>query len=166
MMMTSRHLLPSVDPAGLEKKDDAASQFATAILHAKNESAWLAVADYFPQSDEARYAQLHLALLYLSRIPPDFERATNTVDKLIGWTESVPGDYRQLRALALVTRAMISRRTNDRSSEDRYLGLLQQGNLISNNEQTDLFDNAPRSLRNYWQQIRPAVRDGNARRRP
>ncbi len=165
-ILTSSHLPPKVDPAGLEKKDNAAAQFAAAMLQPPNESAWLVVADYFPESDEARYAQLHLALLYLSRVPPDFERAKNAAEELIAWTESVPGDYRRLHALALVARAMISRRTNDRRSEDRYLSLLQQGNLISNDERTHLFDIAPRSLRNYWQRTQPAVRNGNSPRRP
>ena len=165
-LMTSSHSLPTVVSDGFERRETATEQFAAAMLLSTKESAWQAVADHFPESDEARYAQLHLALLYLSDEPAEYKRADVILQDLIDETGSVPGDYRRLHALALLTRAMMFSRSGNSNDEDHYLGLLQQRNLISEDERDDLLEIAPRSLRNYWVRVQPQGSDRDRPGRP
>ena len=158
--LTLNHKIPNIEPDVFEEKQSAAEQFAAAMLNSKNESAWLAVHKHYPESDEWRYAQLHLAIFYLSHIPPDLRRADEVLTELVAWTDVNPEEYARLRALALATQAMLARQTEDTEAEGLYLEQLRREDLISEDERDELIDVAPRRLKTYWNRIRPPSRDG------
>ena len=147
--ITSKQRLPEVS-FEYERKDSAAEQFAAAMVHPGSESAWMAVTEYYPGQIEARFAQLHLALLHLTQVPPDPEQADILLDDLLSWTDLRPGEQHQLRALALATRVMIADRENNETDERLYREQLFQEDLISEDELQNLIESAPRPLRNYW----------------
>lgn len=147
--MTSSYRLPEVS-FEYQPKQSAAEQFAAAMVHQGSESAWMAVTDYYPDEIEAQFAQLHLALLHLTQVPPDPDQADTVLDKLLSWTDLRPGEHYQLQALALATRVMIADRRNNEADERVYREALFQEDLISEEELDALMESAPRPLRNYW----------------
>jgi hypothetical protein len=148
-LMTSKHRLPEIS-FEYEPKDSAAGQFAAAMVHPGSEFAWMAVIEYYPEQIEARFAQLHLALLHLTQVPPDPDQADAVLDDLLSWTDLRPGEHHQLRALALATRVMIADRKDNETDERLYREQLFQEDLISEEELHGLIESAPRPLRNYW----------------
>ena len=147
--MTSRYRLPEVS-FDYERKDSAAEQFAAAMGHPRSELAWMAVTEYYPEQIEARFAQLHLALLHLTQVPPDLDQAEALLDNLLSWTDLRPGEHHQLQALVLATRVMIADRRNNETDERLYREQLFQEDLISEEEFHALIESGPRPLRNYW----------------
>jgi serine/threonine protein kinase len=162
-LMTASYQL-EVAPINTDYKTSAEEQFAAAMLDSNSESAWLAINEYHPDSEEWRYAQLHLAMLYLRHVPPDVDRAQGVLEELVTWT-TVSQDYRQLRALALVASAMIARRTGNKATENSYLDQLRKEDLVSDEERENLSEIAPRLLRNYWNRLPPPGGDGGRPRR-
>jgi len=154
-LMTSKYRLPEIS-SEYEHQDSAAEQFAAAMVHPGSESAWLAVIEYYPEQIEARFAQLHLALLHLTQVPPDPEQADAILHDLLSWTDLRPGEQRQLRALALATRVMVADRRNNETDERQYREQLFQVDLISEEELQDLIEAAPRPLRHYWNRNQPS----------
>jgi serine/threonine protein kinase len=152
-LLTSQHRLPEIS-SEYERKESATEQFAAAMVNPGSESAWMAVTEYYPEQIEARFAQLHLALLHLTQVPPDLDQADAVLGDLLSWTDLDHGQH-QLRALALATRVMVADRRDNETDERLYREQLFQEDLISEEELQDLIESAPRPLRNYWNRNQP-----------
>ncbi|MCH2203349.1 MAG: serine/threonine protein kinase [Fuerstiella sp.] len=153
-VLTSHQELPDVQPNFLNRKESPAEQFAEAILNPRDESAWLAIGKHYPESDEWRYAQLHLAMLYLNSVPADVTRADQILEELVTWTDLKPAEYRRLRALALMARAITARQAEDPDAEQIFQEQLRDDELLNEDDREDLTEIAPRRLRNYVNEIR------------
>lgn len=64
-----------IKPPDFPKQETAARQYAEAFLNPLNESAWRAVFEYHPNSEEALWARLQLACFQLSRNNPNPAKA-------------------------------------------------------------------------------------------
>ncbi|MCH2210333.1 MAG: serine/threonine protein kinase [Fuerstiella sp.] len=151
--LAPRPLVPDIHPVSITPKASAAQQFAEAMLNPRDESGWLAIREHYPDSDEWRYAQLHLAMLYLSRIPPESTQANLILEELVTWTDLKPAEYRRLRALAVMAEAMAARQAGKQSDERVFLQQLRDDELLSEDDREDLSEIAPPPLRNYANQI-------------
>ncbi|MEP3478101.1 MAG: serine/threonine-protein kinase [Fuerstiella sp.] len=94
-------------PTAFKQESSAGEQYARALLQARNPSAWQAVYQYYPKSEEALYARLQLGLHYLAKDPPDFRQAMSMFENLNQEAASRPADTkRQLQFLSLLGQAM------------------------------------------------------------
>lgn len=143
-----------------DQRDTAAEQFAAAMLLKDDVAAWEAVPEYYPDTVEAGFAQLQLAMQALSLVPPDYARADQLLKDLISWTDQYPGENRQLRALALIGRALVASRADEQQTERLLLDQLNREELISEDEESELLDGAPRPLRDYWNRLPRPGRGG------
>jgi len=153
-LMTSKYRLRTTLTED-DKKDTAEKQFAAAIVNPRSESAWMDVKNYYPESDQARYAQLHLALLHLTQVRPDLEAADSVLKDLMAWLNSHPDGYDQLRMFALATGVMVADRIGDDEAKRRYDDELRDNYSHTNEDPISLLDSAPRPLRNYWNRRQP-----------
>lgn len=158
--------LPAPQSQAYDQRDSAAEQYAAAMLDANNASAWQAVFDYYPDTVEAEFARLQLAVQSLSQVPPNYGRADDLLQEVVSWSDQYPGENRQLRALALVGRALVASRTGEQQTERLLLDQLNRDQLVSEDEEDALLDSAPRPLRDYWNRMARPGRGGppNGRR--
>ena len=116
--MTGRRLFQPIKlelkPSDFPNQQSAARQYAAAMLQPTNTSAWRAVYDYFPNSDEALWARLQLGVYYLNKPVPDFSKADEAFQKLFQEaSRETEQEKRNLQFLALLGRALCAQRQID-----------------------------------------------------
>ncbi|MCA9083507.1 MAG: serine/threonine protein kinase [Planctomycetaceae bacterium] len=117
-----RQLYPSTEismkPAGFPREATAQRQFARAALLGRNESAWTAVIDYHPMSDEALWARLQLGLLYLGEPRRDLVRADAVLQELISSAALRKAERSDVLFLAYLGRALIAEESGRDADRD------------------------------------------------
>ena len=144
------------EPLLAEELDTPAAQYVAALQLPRSESSWLALREYHPESDEARYATLHLALLYAEREPPDNRRARQLLRELRTWLDTRSSEP-SLRDLVLVASAMVADRQGNSQQAEEYLETIRR----AHDELDEVVDaSAPKVLQEYWETRRPPDRRG------
>ena len=117
-----RQLYPSTEismkPAGFPRESTAQRQFARAALLGRNESAWTAVIDYHPMSDEALWARLQLGLLYFGEPRRDLVRADAVLQELISSAALRKAERSDVLFLAYLGRALIAEESGRDADRD------------------------------------------------
>ena len=146
--------LPDSPGLNYPRCGSVAEQFAGAILNAGNESAWLAVHEYFPDTDTAEYrmAQLHLAVLYLTRVPPSPERADELLKSLADWALLNPQANRRILIQTYTGRALAARRMHQPDEERKWHDRIAQE--FPREESLNTLESSPWPLLQYWSQLR------------
>jgi len=144
--------LPDAPALNYARRDSAPEQFAAAMLDAGNETAWLAVQEHYSETLESRMAQLHLSMLYLSRVPAAPERADKLLEELAEWALIQPEENRRIRIQALAGRALAARRLQRPDDEQQMRALIQQESTPA--EITETMQSSPSVLQLYWNRFR------------
>lgn len=129
----------------------AAEQYARALLPPRSDSAWQAVYEYFPGTDEAYWARLHLALRHLSKSTPNVKAAQTELNELLTQTSMDPVEWRELRFLATLASAYAAEVAGKADQANRIVltNLLEQ---YPEEFQDDV--PAPQTLRDYHTKLR------------
>lgn len=165
-------------PAGVIRESSAARQYASAMLNPRNEAAWRAVYENYPNAEEALWARLQLGVQQMTRTSPDFREADQTFQKLSQEaTRENEIRKRELQFLALLGRAKcadlqladLQRRpepspgSSERPARDQQLADLDERlqdfiwNRMMTQYKAELESSsiqAPSVLRDYYQQLR------------
>lgn len=137
-------------------KSTPQGQFAVAMLQPGNEAAWEAVVEYFPQSEEALWAQLQKGVCYLNKSTPALSSADRAFSELVGKADFYGEERQELRFLALLGKAYVADASGDEEGRDEIF--LKQ--LAPNREMFQREDLvAPAILRDFRDGLRDRFRD-------
>lgn len=109
-------LVPAADR--LVQESSAARQFAQAITSPQSAAKWEAVVDYYPQTEEAYWARVHLGAFHLSRRPAAINEAESQFQKLLEETSFKKDDQVEVRILATIGEALIAHLRGDTEKRD------------------------------------------------
>ena len=141
---------------GIPEESSASRQYARAMLQQRNEAAWLAVCEHYPNSDEALLARLQLGVLHLTKEAPDLPSARAAFRKLEQQASLSSDQHRELIFLSLLGQAYVAERQAGGESERDDL---VQKRLAT--QHGDLFEkeyvSAPEILQEYHSELRDEV---------
>ena len=145
--------LPEVSENDFPREDTVTRQYAAAIVE-RSEPAWRAVSQYYPDAPEAQLARLHLAMLYLSRVPPSPELALAELKALESFALTSAVEHRQLYIQALVAQALLAQQVGDHQEEGRLREVIDRE--FTPEEVDNTVTGSPRAIQRYW--FRPPQR--------
>lgn len=142
----------SVGDDDIPAEDTAAKQFAEALLPPRTEVKWRAVYRHFPESEEAHWARLQLAVYHLNKPEPNYSAALAEFQELETVTSLYPDEFRELRFLAFLGQALIAEEEGAEQLRDRIV----QSTLLTSYFDEVRSDNlvAPVRLEEYRNELR------------
>lgn len=99
------------------KEPTAPRQYARAMLQPRNEAAWKAVYEHYPNSDEALLARLQLGANHLTKQNPNLSAAAEAFKALERQASLNPDERRELMFLALLGQAYVAEQQPERRAE-------------------------------------------------
>ncbi len=164
-----------VKASGFRQEPSAARQYATAMLNPQNESAWRAVFNYYPDSEEGLWARLQLACYQLTRSSPNPAKGLKEFQNLAPDASTEPEDRKRgmqflaalgealavqqqvesLSATAAATAITVEQQRQMEALESRYQGIVDgilMDEYLAEMERGTI--NAPSVLREFYQSLR------------
>ena len=129
----------------LKQESSAQRQFALAITSPQSAAKWEAVFEYFPKTDEAYWARVHLGAWHLARQPAELNEAKTQFTKLMEETSFKKDDQKEVRILATIGEALVAHLRDDSETRDAIL----EKRLMQEHPDLDELNLGPRDLRQF-----------------